>query len=563
MPIVFPKTQRPDEFLAAEHLRALLGPNSLDVANRIGVRLARLDEVIMGSASWTPVQYPAAIFNRGGVWERDVSQTRITIPEEGLWLFGANVKLDDIAVATPNFRFSRIRLNSNYQVARVGAVDGSSNVRSRLLVWGTWYAFPGDYVEAEFWQNSGEDVQILATLEDVEDLTSYSPTFWAVKLTGRRTKETWTAPATKAAPDVPSVTEFDDVLNKDVRFLRSPPFVRATRHETTQSIGDTTWVPKVKFDTLDADNNSFFVPNAGGFTDGSTDRLTVNRAGIYLVGGCLDWAKNANGQRHARITRTRAGVETVVARCGGHPAKNAVGAGTQVSLIGLHNFAAGDTIELRGWHNVGSPITTRAMREYAPLLWAVRVGENVAAGTLVTPHDFDRLGAFTHTLWNDKIKALLDYHYAPPAVRCLKTGNQSIGRNNWSKLVWGTEDFDTDGMHSTVSNTSRITFNDEGLYLVGGHAGFAADATGRYLSRLYVTRPTGSDAFTDAIVAEHGPLLGHGSAGACLPVVTLWRAKAGDYAELAARPDAGTGTINSNDNGGESVCDFWAVRLGS
>lgn len=559
-PIVYPKSHRPEEFLAASALRALLGPESLDVANRMAVRLARLEETIMGSGGWTTLQFPSAIFNRGGLWERDVAQSRITINEEGLWLFGANTKIDD-SISASGFRFGRIKLNNNYPIARFGALDGFGGIRSRPCVWGAWYGFPGDFLEAEFYQNSGVDLQMIAALEDLADPTAYSPTFWAVKLTGRRTKETWTPVPTLASGDKPSASQLDDILSKDIRFLRSPPFARVTRTETTFSLGDSNWTPKIPFDTVDADTNGFFVPDSTG----QDDELTINRAGLYLVGSGLDLAKNATGVRQSRITRTRGGVETIIARTGLCSGKSDVGAGTHIVCITLAKLAVGDTLELHGWHNVGSPITTRALRESAPVLWCVRLGEDIAAGALVDPRAWARDEAFTHTLWNSHVKGLLDYHYAPPACRVFRNSNQSVGRNNWAKIEFDNEDFDTDGMHSasTTAISRRVTFNDPGLYLVGGHAGFAQDATGRYLSRLYVTRPSGADAFSDAIIAENGGFNGHGTQNECVPVVTPWRAKAGDYVELAGRADGGSGTINLNPAGGDNPVDLWAIRLGS
>lgn len=51
--------------------------------------------------------------------------------------------------------------------------------------------------------------------------------------------------------------------------------------------------------------------------------------------------------------------------------------------------------------------------------------------------------------------------------------------NTWLAFpAWDTEDEDTDNMHSTTVNSSRITINTPGLYLVTSSVSFNANATG-------------------------------------------------------------------------------------
>ena len=52
----------------------------------------------------------------------------------------------------------------------------------------------------------------------------------------------------------------------------------------------------------------------------------------------------------------------------------------------------------------------------------------------------------------------------PPACKVYKTGGASITDN--TVITWDLERFDTDTMHSTVTNTGRITINTAGIYLV-------------------------------------------------------------------------------------------------
>jgi hypothetical protein len=52
----------------------------------------------------------------------------------------------------------------------------------------------------------------------------------------------------------------------------------------------------------------------------------------------------------------------------------------------------------------------------------------------------------------------------PPMCRLEKSAGASI--TSGSAFTWNVESFDTDDMHSTSSNTERITINTAGVYLV-------------------------------------------------------------------------------------------------
>ena len=81
--------------------------------------------------------------------------------------------------------------------------------------------------------------------------------------------------------------------------------------------------------------------------------------------------------------------------------------------------------------------------------------------------------------WGDAVRAGLNYLANPPACRVWHNTTQSIPHAASTGLVFNSERYDTDSMHSTSSNTGRITFNTAGLYLVQFHAQMqtAADYT--------------------------------------------------------------------------------------
>ena len=63
--------------------------------------------------------------------------------------------------------------------------------------------------------------------------------------------------------------------------------------------------------------------------------------------------------------------------------------------------------------------------------------------------------------------------------------NISIPNNTATALTFNSEVWDTDNCHSTVSNTSRLTCNTAGVYMVVGHAWFAANGTGTRSLQIY------------------------------------------------------------------------------
>ena len=56
--------------------------------------------------------------------------------------------------------------------------------------------------------------------------------------------------------------------------------------------------------------------------------------------------------------------------------------------------------------------------------------------------------------------------------------DQSIPNDTYTNLAFNTEDYDTDVIHDTVTNNSRLTCKTAGKYSVTGRVSWASDATG-------------------------------------------------------------------------------------
>lgn len=78
----------------------------------------------------------------------------------------------------------------------------------------------------------------------------------------------------------------------------------------------------------------------------------------------------------------------------------------------------------------------------------------------------------------------------PPSCQAYRTTAQSIPDEDGTVVTFDAERYDTDTMHSTVTNTSRITFNTSGIYIVTFLCAFAGNVTG---DRQALIRANGSE----------------------------------------------------------------------
>jgi len=117
----------------------------------------------------------------------------------------------------------------------------------------------------------------------------------------------------------------------------------------------------------------------------------------------------------------------------------------------------------------------------------------------------------------------------PPACRVYNSANQSIAHNADVVVALNSERYDTDSMHSTVTNNSRITFNTAGLYVVT----FSCEwATGTDYTQLTAfARLNGGTAIT---ISDFGNRSG-GAFGPYTSFATTYKFVVGDYVEAVVR----------------------------
>lgn len=142
--------------------------------------------------------------------------------------------------------------------------------------------------------------------------------------------------------------------------------------------------------------------------------------------------------------------------------------------------------------------------------------------------------------WANSVKDGVDFLVGTgantsPIVSVRQTVAQTLTTGTWAAVTMDFETLDTDGMHSTATNTSRLTVVTAGWYLVNGTAGFASNATGVRQAGLRVNG-TGTSTSNSGQVNINA--VGGGQPSA-LQVSSLVQLAVGDWIELVMRQTSG------------------------
>lgn len=115
-------------------------------------------------------------------------------------------------------------------------------------------------------------------------------------------------------------------------------------------------------------------------------------------------------------------------------------------------------------------------------------------------------------------------------ARVKNSGAQTLTTATVTALTFDTETIDTDGIHSTSSNTSRLTPTTPGQYRIAGCVGFASNATG--------FRSVGIRLNGTTFLAVHSQPAVNGDV-TNINVSTTYNLAVGDYIELTAYQNSG------------------------
>ncbi len=137
--------------------------------------------------------------------------------------------------------------------------------------------------------------------------------------------------------------------------------------------------------------------------------------------------------------------------------------------------------------------------------------------------------------WNqqvDNVKWLAGDTGGMPSCRVFNSVQISIPNVTVTGLTFDSEHWDNGGMHSTSSNTSRLTIPAAGVYWVRGRIAWAENSAGTIrVLQLVVNGSTTID--RDSRVPVNAAWVVECQVGC------HWRFSAGDYVELAAFQDSG------------------------
>ena len=138
-------------------------------------------------------------------------------------------------------------------------------------------------------------------------------------------------------------------------------------------------------------------------------------------------------------------------------------------------------------------------------------------------------------------------------ARVYHNTTQSISDVTVTALSFNSERDDTDTIHDTSSNTSRLTCKTAGIYLVKGLCGFAANATGLRAGFIRLNGSTDLDALSIPSVGA--------SLNTRVSVSTVYRLAVNDYVEFTVYQNSG-GALNTEQAGNYSP-EFMMVRMGA
>lgn len=169
------------------------------------------------------------------------------------------------------------------------------------------------------------------------------------------------------------------------------------------------------------------------------------------------------------------------------------------------------------------------------------IADLAALGTTFQPLDSDLTSiaalstdSFGRSLLTKTSKNALMGALDPPRCLVHHSTTQSVSDSTLTVCAFDSERFDTDSIHDTVTNNSRLTAPVDGIYLIVGTVTFDSNATGERIAFIYVN---GSAQICRSRVSANAA----GETDLC--VSALWQLAAADYAELAVVQSSG-GSLN-------------------
>jgi hypothetical protein len=135
--------------------------------------------------------------------------------------------------------------------------------------------------------------------------------------------------------------------------------------------------------------------------------------------------------------------------------------------------------------------------------------------------------------WLETIAENQNYFNNPPRVKVYRNADVDIPNDDKTMVLWNAEEWDTDTMHSTSTNTSRLVATTAGRYEFSCRIVLAANSTG--FRRLRIWKNGDAGTLVDAEI-DNAPNAGSFARLFCSSWINL---AAGDYIEAEVYQNSG------------------------
>ena len=157
-------------------------------------------------------------------------------------------------------------------------------------------------------------------------------------------------------------------------------------------------------------------------------------------------------------------------------------------------------------------------------------------------------GTVAPAAWGDQVRDDLEFLVDPPACSVFASSDTVVATATDVLLPAPSENFDNDAMHSTVTNTGRITIQTAGRYLFFARIAFQASTAGTYRAIRY--KLNGGS----VVELNNAAPVADASVSTILPISWTLVLAASDYVEIWVRQNTG-GNLNSR------IMEFAATYL--
>lgn len=172
-----------------------------------------------------------------------------------------------------------------------------------------------------------------------------------------------------------------------------------------------------------------------------------------------------------------------------------------------------------------------------------------------SPPTFSTGQVITAAQFNSYIRDNMEFLNAPDRAMAYRSSNQSISTSTWTRMVLGSEQFDTNSMHG--ASDDYLTAPSDGIYLAIGQVRFVYDASGSRKAMMRKNSGGGSGGGTAWGLNAVDP--SPASTETTFQVVSLIPLGASDTVDLWVWQDSG-GSINLE--GGAEYNWLQMIRLG-